>query len=74
MKGNPWNKDVTKSAVVGALVPTISGEAAVIAAGNAGRTIEKVAGINSSIIGLGAEAIQKVKPKELPKNEQDKKG
>ena len=74
VKGNPWNKDVTKSAVVGALVPTISGEAAVIAAGNAGRTIEKVAGINSIIIGLGAEAIQKVKPKELPKNEQDKKG
>ncbi|WP_445116378.1 hypothetical protein [Acinetobacter sp. WZC-1] len=73
LKGDPILKDVPKSAVVGALIPTISGEAAVVAAGKTSKTIETVVGINSGIVGVGAEAIQKVKPKELPKNEQHKK-
>ena len=67
---DPLKKDVPKSAVVGALVPAISGEAAVTAAGVGGK-IQKVVSINSAVVGTAAEKIQKVEPKKATQNHKE---
>ena len=67
---DPLKKDVPKSAVVGALVPAISGEAAVTAAGVGGK-IQKVVSINSAVVGTAAEKIQKVAPKKASQNNKE---
>nr|WP_254624458.1 hypothetical protein [Acinetobacter lactucae] len=59
-----------KSAVVGALVPAISGEAAVTAAGVGGK-IQKVVSINSAVVGTAAEKIQKVKSQKTTQNNKE---
>ncbi|MDS7926821.1 hypothetical protein RMA94_13900 [Acinetobacter sp. V115_6] len=70
INNDPLKKDVPKSAVVGALVPAISGEAAVTAAG-AGGKIQKVVSINSAVVGTAAEKIQKVEPKKATQNNKE---
>ncbi|EHU2952430.1 hemagglutinin repeat-containing protein [Acinetobacter baumannii] len=67
---DPLKKDVPKSAVVGALVPAISGEAAVTAAGVGGK-IQKVVSINSAVVGTAAEKIQKVKSQKTTQNNKE---
>jgi filamentous hemagglutinin len=70
VKGDPWYTDVPKSAVVGALVPAISGEAAVAAAGASGK-IQTVVSLNSAVVGVAAEKIQQVKPKKTNPNNKE---
>lgn len=70
VNNDPLKKDVPKSAVVGALVPAISGEAAVTAAGVGGK-IQKVVSINSAVVGTAAEKIQKVAPKKASQNNKE---
>ncbi|WP_407538170.1 hypothetical protein [Acinetobacter baumannii] len=48
---------------MGALVPTIGGRVAASASGTSSKVANTIADVNSALIGVGAEKLQKVKPK-----------
>lgn len=52
-----------KAGIVGALVPTIGGRVAASASGTSSKVANTIADVNSALIGVGAEKLQKVKPK-----------
>ncbi|WP_171264778.1 toxin-activating lysine-acyltransferase [Acinetobacter sp. ANC 4558] len=63
LNSDPLTNNIIKSGVVGALIPKISGRAAISSSGTNSKVANIIVDINSAVIGIGAEKIQKVKPK-----------
>jgi hypothetical protein len=63
LNNEPLSNNIGKASVVGALVPIIGGRAAVYASGTNSKVANAFVDVNSALIGIGAEQLQKVKPK-----------
>lgn len=63
LNNEPLSNNIGKASVVGALVPRIGGRAAVSASGTNSKVANTFVDVNSALIGIGAEQLQKVKPK-----------
>lgn len=63
LNNEPLTNNIGKAGIVGALVPTIGGRAAASASGTSSKVANTIADVNSALIGVGAEKLQKVKPK-----------